>query len=114
MAGARRCRGLLSLFRGWRRGRREDGRQALSRRAEPLPFQLLVGFHHPLFRQGADAGRGGGLAGDGVGGEAEEFTAASLPGPLDEESRLVLARRLLREGFLTAATAPNIAPKPTG
>jgi ribosomal protein L16 Arg81 hydroxylase len=35
---------------------------------------------------------------------AEEFTAASLPGPLDEASRLVLVRRLLREGFLTVAS----------
>jgi lysine-specific demethylase/histidyl-hydroxylase NO66 len=28
------------------------------------------------------------------------FTARSLPGPLDEPSRLVLARRLVREGYL--------------
>jgi ribosomal protein L16 Arg81 hydroxylase len=32
---------------------------------------------------------------------ASAFTPASLPGDLDEESRLVLARRLVREGFLT-------------
>jgi hypothetical protein len=33
--------------------------------------------------------------------EAEEpFTASELPGSLDEEGRLVLARRLVREGFL--------------
>jgi hypothetical protein len=28
------------------------------------------------------------------------FTAAGLPGGLDEEGRLVLVRRLIREGFL--------------
>ena len=28
------------------------------------------------------------------------FTAADLPGDLDDESRLVLVRRLIREGFL--------------
>jgi hypothetical protein len=37
---------------------------------------------------------------------ADEFTAASLPGPLDEESRLVLARRLVREGFLMVVPGP--------
>lgn len=31
---------------------------------------------------------------------AGAFTAADLPGPLDRESRLVLVRRLIREGFL--------------
>jgi lysine-specific demethylase/histidyl-hydroxylase NO66 len=31
---------------------------------------------------------------------AEPFTAAELPGPLDEDGRLVLVRRLVREGFL--------------
>ena len=30
----------------------------------------------------------------------EPFTAAELPGPLDEDGRLVLVRRLVREGFL--------------
>jgi hypothetical protein len=30
----------------------------------------------------------------------EEFTAMDLPGRLDDESRLVLVRRLVREGFL--------------
>jgi hypothetical protein len=30
----------------------------------------------------------------------EPFTAADLPGGLDDESRLVLVRRLVREGFL--------------
>ena len=30
----------------------------------------------------------------------EPFTAEELPGPLDEEGRLVLVRRLVREGFL--------------
>jgi len=34
---------------------------------------------------------------------AETFTPDSLPGPLDDESRLVLVRRLVREGFLTLA-----------
>lgn len=38
---------------------------------------------------------------------ADEFAAASLPGPLDEGSRLVLARRLLREGFLTIVPGPR-------
>ena len=33
------------------------------------------------------------------------FTAADLPGPLDEESRLVLVRRLIREGFLRRSAA---------
>ena len=28
------------------------------------------------------------------------FTAAELPGPIDEAGRLVLVRRLVREGFL--------------
>ncbi|MDP1850309.1 MAG: cupin domain-containing protein [Solirubrobacteraceae bacterium] len=34
------------------------------------------------------------------------FTAAELPGPLDEAGRLVLVRRLVREGFLLSAAAP--------
>ena len=34
-------------------------------------------------------------------GEAREFTANALPGELDLESRLLLVRNLLREGFLT-------------
>ncbi len=33
------------------------------------------------------------------------FTAADLPGALDEESRLVLVRRLIREGFLRRSAA---------
>ncbi len=33
------------------------------------------------------------------------FTAAALPGGLDEESRLVLVRRLIREGFLRRSAA---------
>jgi hypothetical protein len=33
------------------------------------------------------------------------FTAAELPGELDEESRLVLVRRLIREGFLRRSAA---------
>ena len=36
---------------------------------------------------------------------ARPFTARELPGPLDEESRLVLVRRLVREGFLRATEA---------
>ena len=35
---------------------------------------------------------------------AEQFTADDLPGELDPSSRLVLLRRLLREGFLTVVT----------
>ena len=34
-------------------------------------------------------------------GEAREFTANTLPGGFDAESRLLLVRNLLREGFLT-------------
>ena len=38
--------------------------------------------------------------------EADEpFTAAQLPGELDEESRLVLVRRLIREGLLRRSAA---------
>jgi lysine-specific demethylase/histidyl-hydroxylase NO66 len=33
------------------------------------------------------------------------FRAADLPGPLDEESRLVLVRRLVREGFLRRSSS---------
>jgi ribosomal protein L16 Arg81 hydroxylase len=33
-------------------------------------------------------------------GAEEPFTAGDLPGPLDDEGRLVLVRRLIREGFL--------------
>lgn len=35
----------------------------------------------------------------------EPFRAAELPGPLDDESRLVLVRRLIREGFLRRSAA---------
>jgi hypothetical protein len=35
----------------------------------------------------------------------EPFTAADLPGGLDEDSRLVLVRRLIREGFLRRSAA---------
>ncbi len=35
----------------------------------------------------------------------EPFTAAALPGGLDGDSRLVLVRRLIREGFLQRSTA---------
>jgi Cupin superfamily protein len=37
---------------------------------------------------------------EAVAGASEPFTAADLPGSLDEPSRLVLVRRLIREGFL--------------
>jgi len=38
----------------------------------------------------------------------EAFTAADLPGDLDDETRLVLVRRLVREGFLRLReSAPN-------
>jgi hypothetical protein len=33
------------------------------------------------------------------------FTAAELPGELDDESRLVLLRRLIREGFVRRSAA---------
>ena len=33
------------------------------------------------------------------------FTAGDLPGPLDDEGRLVLVRRLIREGFLRRSAA---------
>jgi JmjC domain len=36
-----------------------------------------------------------------------ELTAAGLPGGLDNESRLVLVRRLVREGFLRIAVRPS-------
>ena len=35
----------------------------------------------------------------------EPFTAASLPGELDDDGRLVLVRRLIREGFLRRSAA---------
>jgi len=34
-----------------------------------------------------------------------QFSAAELPGPLDEPGRLVLVRRLVREGFLRIAAS---------
>jgi hypothetical protein len=36
---------------------------------------------------------------------AEPFTPAELPGSLDETGRLVLVRRLVREGFLRITAA---------
>jgi hypothetical protein len=36
------------------------------------------------------------------------FTAAGLPGRLDEPGRLVLVRRLVREGFLRAAATADV------
>ncbi|MFF4417411.1 JmjC domain-containing protein [Streptosporangium sp. NPDC001559] len=36
-------------------------------------------------------------------GTVDEFTGAGIPGALDEAGRMVLTRRLLREGFLTLA-----------
>ena len=41
---------------------------------------------------------------EAVAGRPGTFTAADLPGPLDSEGRLVLARRLVREGFLRVVT----------
>jgi hypothetical protein len=38
------------------------------------------------------------------------FTAAALPGTLDEPGRLVLVRRLVREGFLAQSPAAPVAP----
>ncbi len=35
----------------------------------------------------------------------DPFTAADLPGDLDDESRLVLVRRLIREGLLRISAA---------
>ncbi len=35
----------------------------------------------------------------------DTFTAAELPGNLDDESRLVLVRRLVREGLLRISAA---------
>ena len=35
----------------------------------------------------------------------EPFTPADLPGDLDDEGRLVLVRRLVREGFLVISGA---------
>jgi hypothetical protein len=35
----------------------------------------------------------------------EPFAAADLPGSLDDEGRLVLVRRLVREGFLRRSDA---------
>ena len=35
------------------------------------------------------------------------FTAADLPGSLDEAGRLVLVRRLVREGFLRVTRLPG-------
>ena len=39
-----------------------------------------------------------------VGAEGD-FTPAELPGDLDDEGRLVLVRRLVREGFLRRSVA---------
>jgi len=45
--------------------------------------------------------------------EADEpFRAADLPGRLDEEGRLVLVRRLVREGFLRLTRAEPDGPSP--
>jgi hypothetical protein len=37
---------------------------------------------------------------EAVCGTSRAFTAADLPGPLDEAGRVVLVRRLVREGLL--------------
>ena len=42
------------------------------------------------------------IAVEAVAAEGAPFSAADLPGPLDDEGRLVLVRRLVREGFLRA------------
>jgi lysine-specific demethylase/histidyl-hydroxylase NO66 len=44
----------------------------------------------------------------------EPFRAADLPGELDEESRLVLVRRLVREGFLLVSEPARGGPSPGG
>ena len=44
----------------------------------------------------------------------ESFRAADLPGELDEESRLVLVRRLVREGFLLVSERARGGPSPGG
>ena len=44
----------------------------------------------------------------------ESFRAADLPGELDEESRLVLVRRLIREGFLLVSERARGGPSPGG
>jgi ribosomal protein L16 Arg81 hydroxylase len=45
--------------------------------------------------------------------EAEEpFRPSDLPGELDDESRLVLVRRLVREGFLRISEGERAAPSP--
>jgi ribosomal protein L16 Arg81 hydroxylase len=41
------------------------------------------------------------------------FTAAELPGELDDESRLVLLRRLIREGFVRRSAAGASASRPS-
>jgi len=40
-------------------------------------------------------------------GDTDVFTAGDLPGRLDEPGRLVLVKRLVREGFLTLPRAPR-------
>jgi hypothetical protein len=42
----------------------------------------------------------------------QPFRAADLPGELDEESRLVLVRRLVREGFLLVSEPARGGPSP--
>ena len=55
---------------------------------------------HVTFPEHAQAEAGGDRS------QAEgPFTAAELPGELDEESRLVLVRRLIREGFVRRSAA---------
>lgn len=43
----------------------------------------------------------------------EPFTADDMPGELDDEGRLVLARRLVREGFLRVRDVSRDAPSPS-
>ena len=72
-------------------------------RREDIPWQLTADdeyvhlrFHGKVIRMPADLERDLRFISD-----AEQFTAHDLPGELDLPGRLVLLRRLLREGFLT-------------
>ena len=42
------------------------------------------------------------------------FRLADLPGRLDEPGRLVLVRRLVREGFLRISWSDDVARRPLG
>ena len=60
----------------------------------PSGAALLFDHKELLFPSKASA------AVEAIHGAHEPLTAAELPGPLDEDGRLVLVRRLVREGFL--------------